>query len=126
MTSQLTIQGPSGEFGGANVDLERMAMPQPVHNTHHAAVFANPRSLPTPLPVSPSIQQPSAAHHMRRSPTEDIAGSPIVRLPSITRHGVILESGLPAVPGLSHTESAPELEHQQPLQPVDGFDSRKN
>lgn len=68
--------------------------------------MSTPRSLPPPLPTDPSQSPlPSAASVQRssKSPSEDLSVNPAIRLPSITRHGFLVEDGtrgqLPAGPG---------------------------
>lgn len=96
-----------------------------VDSAHHQAMSSNPQSPPMLLQISSAMQHPPAQQNVRRPTVEYITGGPIVRLPSIDCRGVILESGPPAFPSLGHTASAPELEHEQPLQALEGSDSRK-
>lgn len=83
-----------GEFTGASPNLNRT----PLHlsnSNQQGQMYGNAR----PIPVSPSMPH-SAQHMSQRTSIDEVGGSPIVRLPSITRQGLILDGGIPIAPGL--------------------------
>lgn len=93
--------------------MPRLPPPTPVPGGQTTPSFmSTPRSLPPPASNDPS-QSPmqSNAQRSSKSPSDDISISSTIRLPSITRHGFLVEDGsrgqLPPVPGSPGSESQP-------------------
>lgn len=91
--------------------MPRLPPPTPAPGGQTTPSFmSTPRSLPPPASNDPS-QSPmqSNAQRSSKSPSDDVSISSTLRLPSITRHGYLVEDGsraqLPLVPGSPGSES---------------------
>jgi len=83
-----------------------LSLPSPLTHQHHSSLETTPRTLPTPLlsEISDTPLRPTpGSDSTTRSLTDDQSGAPTLRLPSITRHGFLVEEGSDTllVPGLS-------------------------
>ena len=82
------------EMQGTSPAQNRMSLPLPITVTQSAPPFVSaPRSLPPPLGLDPSESPSQPSQSMSKSPVDDGSGAAL-RLPSITRHGFLVD-GVP-------------------------------
>lgn len=87
--------------------------------------LSTPRSLPPPLPFDSSnspVRPTPSSESTSRSPPDDHSSAAAVRLPSITRHGFLVDQGVrnPAIPVISPPLSNAQMHEDRNSTMVDG------